>query len=300
VRVIVHADDLGLHASSTEGMLRLAAQGCLDRVSIVANGEVFRAAAASLADVGRLAWSVHLNLVEGKAVSPRGEVPLLVDADGNFRRGFVGLWALYTFRPARRQALIAQIERELDAQVRRVGEALPDGRLALDSHRHIHLLPFIFRILLARAGSWNVASIRLATEPWVLPPPTRQGLSCLCSANVVKHLVLRRCSARCRRAAAGSGIALPDYIVGILFSGKMSLPVARRALRAIAASSRGKDPEVELLFHPCAVRLRETRGQGGDPRSRRFYVSADRSREEQTLASPGFRRCILRVRQAAR
>jgi predicted glycoside hydrolase/deacetylase ChbG (UPF0249 family) len=300
VRVIVHADDLGLHASSTEGMLRLGARGCLDRVSLVANGEAFGRAAARLAGDGGLPWSVHLNLVEGKSVSPREAVPLLVDAEGSFRLGFVGLWVLYTFRPRLRRELTGQIGRELGAQVRRVREALPDGRLRLDSHQHVHLLPFVFRIILARAAAWNVASIRLATEPWVLPPPTREGLACLCSTNVVKHLVLRRCSARCRRAAEGSGIVLPDYIVGILHSGRMSLSVARRALRVIAASNRGKDPEVELLFHPCAARLHEARVWNSSPRSRRFYLSADRSKEAQTLASPGFRRCIVRIREAAR
>ena len=295
MKITVHADDMGLSASATEKIVEIHRQGRLDRASIIPNGEAFLRAVSALKENEGLDWSVHLNLVEGRALCDPDQVPLLVDRAGRFRRTFLTLWLVHNLAPWLRMRLLAQIEREIEAQIRRTTEALPGRAITVDSHQHVHHLPFVFKLLLRRSRAWGIEAIRVAREPLVLPPPTRQGLSCLCSANLLKYVVLRTFSRRCLRASRGAGVRHPDYLVGVLFSGKMSLDVIRRTLRSIAARHGGGDPEVELVFHPCPANRRELTRWGTLARNRRFYASRDRHAEVRTLMAQDFRRCLARI-----
>jgi predicted glycoside hydrolase/deacetylase ChbG (UPF0249 family) len=295
MRIWVQADDLALGASGIRNILAIQRDGRLDRVSLLPNGEAFRLAVSCLRDCQGLGWSSHLNLVEGRSLCSRQSIPLLVDRRGCFRRTFVGLWLLYWLAPWKRLRLLEQIEKELSAQIRRAREAFPQTTLSVDSHQHVHLLPFVFRILLSRAGSWGIERIRIAREPFLLPPADIQALACLFSLGLVKHFVLRRLSRRCLRLLPGSGVRFPDYLVGVLFSGRMSLPVVRRALRRIALRSRGGNPEVELVFHPALHSPRDLLAWKAGSRSRRFYSSAGRAREMNTLLSKQFAACLERA-----
>lgn len=297
MRITVHADDLGLCARTTEKILEAHARGYLDRVGIIPNGEAFPLAALCLRRNG-LRWSAHLNLAEGRSLSRADQVPMLVDTRGFFRRSFLGLWLLYSLRRKHRAQLLTEIEQELEAQLMMVRNAFPGKPITVDSHQHFHMLPFIYRILVRNAGTWGISAIRIVHEPLLLPPLTRQGLSCLFSTNLLKHVVLRLLSRRCVRASKESGIAHPDYLVGALFSGKMSLQIVRRAVRAIAARDPEGNPEVELVFHPCRIDPPEMKGWNAGPRKKRFYLSSDRTREMQTLVSKDFRGFLARFKEA--
>jgi predicted glycoside hydrolase/deacetylase ChbG (UPF0249 family) len=243
---------------------------------------------------------VHLNLVEGRSLCGQEQVPLLLDSRGCFQRTFLSLWLLYNVRFKHRAQPIAQIERELDVQLRRVKAALPAKPIIVDSHQHLHLLPFLFRMLVRRAGSWGIKAIRIASGPFLLPPLTRQGLMSLFSTNVLKYLALQMFSRRCVHALRGSGIVHPDYLVSVLLSGKMSLQLVRRALRKVAWLNAAGDPEVELLFHPGPAQPREVAGWKANPRKKRFYVSSDRAFEMQALVSMEFRNYLSRVKEVRR
>ena len=77
-----HADDYGMTAHGDALIRDCQTHGCLNSVSIVPNGSLEEAVAALRPSGLKLA--VHLNLVEGKALSPAAEIPLLVRPDGSF------------------------------------------------------------------------------------------------------------------------------------------------------------------------------------------------------------------------
>jgi predicted glycoside hydrolase/deacetylase ChbG (UPF0249 family) len=298
VTLTVSVDDVGLAARSTAHILGECTGDALDRVGILPNGEAFELAVEALRRRDCPAWAVHLNLAEGAALSPRELIPLLVDARGCFRRSFLGMWLLHALSRRRRQALRAQVEVELEAQVRRVAEALPQRPIAVDSHRHFHLQPFIFRILVRRADAWGIRCIRTAKEPLVAPPLTRGGLAAFLGANLLKHAVLRLFSCWCLRALAGSKLTHPDYLVGVLFSGRMSLAAVRRSVGRIARQSGSGDARVELVFHPAGADCREMRSWGARRSARRFYASPGRAAEMQVLVSQELRRFLARARES--
>ena len=93
------------------------------------------------------------------------DLPLLVDGDGFFHRGFIGLFRLVHSRRA--NEALEQIERECTAQTERL-ESLGFELDHVDSHQHVHMIPQIFRIAAALAAARGIA-IRVADEPLFLP-----------------------------------------------------------------------------------------------------------------------------------
>lgn len=86
--VIVHAGDLGICSGINDRIKETHLHGCVQRNNIIANGAAFDQAIGLLRDYPSLAWSVHLNLVEGQCISPKETISLLVDARGRFKQRF--------------------------------------------------------------------------------------------------------------------------------------------------------------------------------------------------------------------
>src|SRR4029079_10266433 len=70
-KLIVTADDVGLHRGMTEGAIRAHRDGIVTACSIVANGRDFDDAVARLRDVPSLEAGVHLTMVEEIALTTR-------------------------------------------------------------------------------------------------------------------------------------------------------------------------------------------------------------------------------------
>jgi len=147
-RLIVTADDAGLHPGMTAGAIRAHQDGIVTACSIVANGVAFDDAVDRLRDVPLLEVGVHLTLVE--------ERPLTAMRFPDKYTSFVPLYL------ARRISLGA-IERELRAQVERVlGTGLPVTHL--NGHQHLHLLPRIFAVVARMAEEYRIPYVRIVNE----------------------------------------------------------------------------------------------------------------------------------------
>lgn len=81
-RLIVSADDLGLHEDINRGIEQAHNQGIVTSVSLVACGEAFDHAIAVLRSCPNLDVGVHLTLVEERPLSSPSEIPSLVGTDG--------------------------------------------------------------------------------------------------------------------------------------------------------------------------------------------------------------------------
>ena len=295
MKIVVHADDFGLSVGVTDGIIAAYCKGRLDRVGIVPNGIAFDYAIESLTNRADLECSIHLNLIEGSPVSNKGEIPLLVNRAGIFKHLFLSLWLLYIFFSGKRQMIIEQVEREINAQLQRVRFALKKGRISIDSHQHVHLLPFIFDILVRHADNWGIKEIRILNEPFILPESVIKGLGIVFALNPVKYLLLRFLSRRNVNRQKAMRISHPDYFFGILFSGKMTTEGVRKVLTKIQKKNPMHDSSIELLFHP---------GQASDfdyafwneYKYRKFYFSRDRTKELRVITSPQFAEMVSEYR----
>ncbi len=292
MKIVVHADDLGISRGISDRIIDTHRDGSVRRTSIVANGEAFDYAVQRLQENPGLAWSVHLNLVEGRCLAPKGELPLLVDRRGWFKRDFLGLLLLPILAPWCRVGLRRQIRFELDAQIARVRRALEPVNIRIDSHRYVHLLPFVFSVVMERAAAWAVREIRIVKEPLFMARYGFRGLIGLFSPNLLKWLALRCLSRSCRRRLRLRGIGFPERSLGVLFSGRMSAMVVDRGLKRIARHPPTEDAEVEVLFHPGPADPQDREVWTENPRQSCFYFDSRRGEETAALLAPQLRSCV--------
>ena len=170
---MVNADDFGMSAAISRGILRAHREGIVTSTSLLGNTPDLPLARAMLAEAPNLGVGVHLALCGGRPVAHPDGIRSLLTTEGTLpARGqdFIAAWAKGRIIPA-------EVERELDAQVARVREA---GIAIdhLDTHHHLGFLPAVGRAVEAVARRHGIAGIRSAVErptlAWVTEP--RRGL----------------------------------------------------------------------------------------------------------------------------
>jgi len=295
MKLRVHADDIGVSRGVTDGILQCIDEGPVRGTSIIANGAAFDHAVAALASRRHVTLSVHLNVVEGRPVAPAADLDLLVDTEGFLRHSFASLWRAHALAtPDVRARLEAQVRKELYAQAAKVREAMgSEVLLRLDSHQHLHHIPFVFRIVADLCRDLPAAGIRLVREPFFLDAsgPRRHTLG-----GVLKHGLLNALARSHRAEARARGIAIDDWFVGILLTGRMSPGGTDTALHRIRARSGRKDADVsvEILFHPGGAAPGEEALWAHYPELAAYYGSHWRRFESAALRGPEMAACLRR------
>ena len=173
IRLVVNADDFGMSAAISRGILRAHRDGIVTSTSLLGNAADLAGAKAMLAEAPNLGVGVHLALCGGRPVAAPDSVRSLLAPDGALPprgQAFIAAWVKGRIDPL-------EIERELDAQVARVRDA---GIAVdhLDTHHHLGFLPPVGRAVEAVARRHGIAGIRSAVErptlAWVTEP--RRGL----------------------------------------------------------------------------------------------------------------------------
>ena len=195
----------------------------LTHASLMVAGPAAADAVARAKRLPGLGVGLHVVAVEGPAILPREEIPDLVDERGWFPSDQLRLGLRYGFhRPVR-----AQLRREIEAQFAAfAATGLPLSHA--DSHKHMHLHPFVAACMLRAGRAHGLTRVRVPTEP---------GGGALAAWSRVLRAQVRR-----------AGVAAPDAVFGIADSGHMVLP------RVLEILGRLPEGEVELYFHPATGR----------------------------------------------
>jgi predicted glycoside hydrolase/deacetylase ChbG (UPF0249 family) len=199
-RVIVNADDLGIAASANGAILQSLDRGILTSASLMVTTAGYEDALTRVVRARpHLGVGLHCSLTCGRAVSPAGRIPLLVDAQGTFIHGFLGLWRL--MRSTHRAAAGDQIEFELRAQF----EKALDGGVPLDhvdGHQHVHMIPGIWPCVTSLASEYDAGHVRVSDERFVWGRRTwTASLRNVLRLNPAKKFLLSRFAAQHRRDA---------------------------------------------------------------------------------------------------
>lgn len=227
-KLIVTADDAGLHPGMTLGALRAHEAGIVTAVSVAANGRAFEDAAERLRGRPELDVGVHLVLVGERPLSPPAEVRSLLGRDGALLPGFRAFYLRYI------SGGIAQ--REVEAELRRQIERVLAAGLPvvhLNSHQHLHVLPQVFEVVLRLAEEHRIPWVRIPYEPAV----DRRW-----SLRTAQLAALNRYGRLARRRAQGR-ISAPDRTIGVVDAGRLTVERIRQALRDAAGVT-------ELVCHP--------------------------------------------------
>lgn len=249
--VFLHADDMGATPIITSRLFDSWEAGQLDSFSVFGNCDHPAAIAFRLgAHVHRPARiSVHLNLWEGRPLTPAIHLPNLVDRSGHFNSGFFGLLYRFHFASTARQrdTLLSQVEREWRAQIENVIGMLDQRSLAaLDGHMHIHMVPLLFRLAVKLAKEYTIPEIRNVREPFYLSRDIKECFSKRFLANCAKRGVLNAFSSSNGRSSETAGLTSPDLLLGVLYSGMMS---RANIAAGVATARRAGARRIEVLVH---------------------------------------------------
>ena len=136
-RLIVNADDLGLHPAVDAGILRAHREGIVTSATLLVTGPS-AAQACSQAQAQGLALGVHLALsTRLPCAADPAQVPTVAPG-GRLRAS----WAQFARAWLTGQVRRVEVARELEAQLGRARE-LGAAVDHLDAHQHLHLLPGI-------------------------------------------------------------------------------------------------------------------------------------------------------------
>jgi len=142
--LIVNADDFGLTAGVSRGILEAHRHGIVTSTTLLVNREIPPALIEELA-ASDLGVGVHLNLTLGSPVASAKRVPSLVDAEGRFIRDA---------REAAARANVDEARIELGTQIDAFRTIMGRFPTHLDSHHHVGRHSPILDLVLdfARAG----------------------------------------------------------------------------------------------------------------------------------------------------
>jgi hopanoid biosynthesis associated protein HpnK len=234
--VTFSADDFGLSEAVNEAVERAHRDGILQAASLMV-------AAPAAADAIRrananpgLRVGLHLVVIEGPAVLPPGQIPLLLDENGQFPSDQLTLGVNYFFRPS--------VRRQLAAEIRAQFQAFAATGLTLDhanAHKHMHLHPTVGAMMLRIGRAFGLDRIRVPAEP-------PDVLARCGTAATLGDRMLYKWTGLLRRQARAAGVAVNDHCFGLAWSGHMTASRVRRLLANLP------DGRSEIYFHPAARR----------------------------------------------
>ncbi len=291
--IALHADDFGLNAAVTDGILRGFRHGLLTSTSILANAphslpalkawqELSReqlrqllpsaALRRELDDVRRtFDFGVHLNLTQGRPLTGERYPAPLLDSEGRFP-GVACLFRRLRARSA--EQFISAVHDELAAQI---GWVVDHGvsPTHLNGHQYIELLPQVSSLLPKLLERFSIPVRRLALEPALARTTLWHGFRLRAWAlALVKQYYARRAYSSGR-----ASYAAPRAYFGTAHAGKIDIRILDLFLK-----HAGQGGMIEIGVHPGCdeVRIRPHELCEGwhDP------LASQRSSELALLESP--------------
>ncbi|HLQ05665.1 MAG TPA: ChbG/HpnK family deacetylase [Verrucomicrobiae bacterium] len=248
--LVVTADDLGLSAGVTRGVLEAHRNGIVRSTSLLVTFPASAEGAAVARAERDLEIGLHFDLVGGWPASDPASVPTLCDHEGKFHPLSTLTRRLFTGR-----VRASDIATELRAQVERArGWGVP--AIAWDSHRHVHLMPPVAPVVASLARELGARWVRRGRSPH-LTGALFGRTAAIHVSSLVSELAYRRIpgnrwyidltSTRPRLDATAVALLATYPGVGELGSHP---GYADEALRRADSLVEGREDDLELLMDP--------------------------------------------------
>jgi chitin disaccharide deacetylase len=233
-RIVINADDFGLCRGVNDAVVKAHTEGVLTSTTVMVNMPAAEKAVELAKTLPALGIGVHLNLTEGSPIARDIRTNCLINPQNKFALKPGELFILSMTNSRVREA----IKLELEAQIR----WLLDRGLRpthLDSHKHVHCLPVIFKIVCELAKRYGISAVRWPLErqkftsgDW--PKPDRKSLI---RSHIIRNL------ARINRFQ-NSKYFKTDEFLGVAHTGQISVDFFK------AVSLYSLAPAIEIMTHP--------------------------------------------------
>jgi len=233
-RLIINADDFGLHSAINEGIQKAHQEGHLTSTTLIASGNAFDEAVRIAKDCPELSVGVHLTLVGSlPPISAPEKIPSLLTEKRVFRDSHIPFIRDWTKRQIQKE----QIYLEWCAQIEKIRQAGIEIS-HIDSHQHLHVLPGLSDLLLKVAKEYNIPAVRIPKEPYSF-----YGADSSNMARIVARNGLTFCSKMAEKKWQPA-LAMPDHFFGMLAGGQMTLDCWKKLIPILPEGVS------EVMTHP--------------------------------------------------
>lgn len=243
-------------------------KGAITHTSIMANCDYFTEAMEGIHARPHLGLGMHLNLTYGKAIIPH---KFYCDKNGIFNLSYKALLS------TKNTSFLVAVEAEWDAQIQRVLEAsnVTINLTHIDSHRHIHLIPHLYPIVIRLAEKYNISRVRLIRENIIDSFKLTKRFNFILNGGIIKYLLLRIFSFYNTRY---HDLYTPVKFYSILYTGVVGKDILRQL--------QHNPYNYEVMVHPSYPEL-DTNVHFYDVSEKAYRVSQDRKKElESVLCFP--------------
>lgn len=278
--VIFHADDYGILPNLSENILQCVKRGAINSVSIMVNSKCLEECMHLLEDRDDLLRTVHLNVVEGYALSSYGKVKGLVNEKGMFTPSF-GKYLIISFIPGLRKKYFSYFYNEIDSQIDKAMPYINSEAVRLDSHGHYHMLPVFFDAMMkvVEDRELKVEYIRMPREMIKFYKSARVGVLPINMIKVaILNLLYRINYGKHKKKLAETKQAV---FMGVMLSGHMNYEDVSKVLPFAKKYADANGCDVELLFHPGGTHDKNEIEQVTFKADREFFLSENRGIEAE-------------------
>ena len=189
-KIIFNADDFGISPGVNKAIFKAHTEGVLNSTSIMITLKHVPESIELAKQMPNLNIGLHGNLTNENSVLPHSKIPLLTTPDGKFKHGFVNLAILSIIHP---KELKRQAKAEIKAQIEKA-LALGIKLTHIDSHRHIHMIPTIFKAFMELCQEYNIPRLRFVNENPINTIKSTETKEWLTDGGLIKNLVLTSCA----------------------------------------------------------------------------------------------------------
>lgn len=221
MKLIVHNDDFGLNFGFSEAIIDCHKNGITTSTSVRVNGTAYKQTLKGLKKNSGLDIGLHLNLTDGF----------------EFRKNFLSY------------LLPIERERAKKALENQFIQAIKKDNLKIDhvnSHDHIHMIPWIFEITASLCKKYKIKYLRLVDENYYLTGNIFTDIKPFVNTNIFK-LTLLRIFAKININTLKKYKLKTVHFYGILHTDNMNVHTFTGALED---AKKRKYNTVEILSHP--------------------------------------------------
>lgn len=266
--VVVNADDLGLCPGTNKAIIEAHTKGVLTSASLLATCPGFLDAVRKIKRNKKLGIGIHLSLTLGKSVLPKKIVPDLVNEQRMFYPGYKRL-LLSDHRKIREQ-----IRLEFEAQIKKITDK--GIRLDhIDSQEHVHMIPYIYEIVLSLAAKYKIPFVRLSKDKILITSNHMHNIHPFINKNLIKLFLLNTLAAKNIKMKHIQS-KYPRAFFGVYHTGHMAASVFDAIIKDI------KPGVAEILTHP-GYAVNDTSFDFESQKMLSFMTNENRKKELEVL-----------------
>ena len=262
-RLIINADDFGLTPGVNRAIAEAHSRGIVTSATLMANASAFDDAVRLTRALPQLSVGCHVILVDGAPILETSKISSLITGNSSAATQFRTSLSSFAVCAVSGRLNDAEIEAEATAQIRKLqGHGIEVSHV--DTHKHAHIFPAVYRPLLRAARDCGVRAVR---NPFVPSAYLGWGVLRQRPSLWVRYLQVRGLQSLRKgflQAVAEAGMVTTDGSLGIVATGSLDLELFQSIIGRLPPGNW------EFVCHPgysdsdldrLKTRLRESRGE---------------------------------------